>query len=133
MPLRLAFFGVPFFPSIRSTWVSFIAFRDLNGDEPARQRQVHVAGLISLRRVERGEDELEVGRYAHDVPGPNEFVEFRLNEGVRPVEFIEEGGFGLPNREGGGDELEDPSRMRSISVRHRQGLRVLELQPGITV
>ena len=75
--------------------------RDLNGDEPARQRQVHVPGLISLRGVDGGEDELEVGREPHDVPGPNEFMELRLNEGVRPVEFIEEGGFGLPDREGG--------------------------------
>ena len=99
--------------------------RDLDGDEPARQRQVHVPGLISLRRVDGGEDELEVGRQPHDVPGPDEFVELRLNEGVRPVEFIEEGGFGLPNRQGGGDELENPFRQ---SFRVEEPDQVVEVE-----
>ena len=82
--------------------------RDLDGDEPAREREVHVPGLVSLRRVDGGEDELELGRQPHEVPGPDELMELRLDEGIGPVEFIEEGGFGLPDGEGGGDELEGP-------------------------
>ena len=99
--------------------------RDLDGDEPARERQVHVPGLISLRRVDGGEDELELGRQPHEVPGPDEFMELRLDEGVGPVEFIEEGGFGLPDGQGGGDELEGPFRQ---SFRVEEPHQVVEVE-----
>ena len=59
---------------------------------------------LSLRGVDGGEDELELGRQPHEVPGPDELVELRLDEGIGPVDFIEEGGFGLPDGQRGGDE-----------------------------
>ena len=59
---------------------------------------------LSLLGVDGGEDELELGRQPHEVPGPDELVELRLDEGIGPVDFIEEGGFGLPDGQRGGDE-----------------------------
>lgn len=82
--------------------------RDLDGDEPAGQGQVQVPGLIGLWGVHRRKHQLQPGGEAQEAPGPDEFVELGLDEGVGPVEFIKQGGVGLPDGQGGGDELEDP-------------------------
>ncbi len=51
-------------------------------------------------------DFFKPGRQPHDLAGPDEFMKLGLDKGVGPVDFIKQSRLRLPDREGGGDELQ---------------------------